>query len=169
MIKKVFISSYLQITDPDYGRRFSSEVELGYFLATILDVLIPYAFGAVSGNPLTYEIHTSPSGIKVLNFQCSLDYTTRFLNEEFDLASSENHEVVKFIATKDNPIFLINKAAVELFEHLHNDLEKLQNKVYKILHVYAYFYTYMVNIHIVEPLNLPFKLDFFSSLKVNKS
>ncbi|KAJ0846205.1 hypothetical protein HanRHA438_Chr15g0722221 [Helianthus annuus] len=111
-------------------RRFRSELELGYFLVTILDVLIPYAFGTVAENSLTYNIYTSPSGIQVLDFQCSLDhYTTRFLNKEFDLVSSKNHKVVDFILTKDNPVFLINKAAVELFEHFHNDFEKIQNEV----------------------------------------
>ncbi|KAI3776938.1 hypothetical protein L1987_46730 [Smallanthus sonchifolius] len=109
-----------------------SELEFGYFVGSIFEVLIPYAFGAVSeSNSSTYDLHTTPSGIQVLNFR-SLDYKTRFLNEGFDLVSSENHKVVDFISTKHNPKFLINKAAVELFEqllHLHNNLEELGNKV----------------------------------------
>ncbi|XP_076950539.1 senescence-associated carboxylesterase 101-like [Bidens hawaiensis] len=110
---------------------FCSEVELGnHFVATILDVLISCKLGAISDQTsLNYNIYTGPSGIQVLDFQCSRAYITKFLNGEFDLVSSENHKVVNFISTDDNPTFLINKAAVEFFEHLHKDLEELKNNV----------------------------------------
>ncbi|PWA77796.1 alpha/Beta hydrolase fold protein [Artemisia annua] len=78
-------------------RRFSSEVELGKFLGSIN--IIADAYGAISKTMSTYELHTSPSGIQILAFNCPTDYTTRFLNGEFCLVSSENHKVVDFIST----------------------------------------------------------------------
>ena len=112
--------------------RFSSEVELGKFLGSIN--IISDAYGAISKTTSTYELHTSPSGIQILAFNCPTDYTTRFLNGEFCLVSSENHKVIDFISTgrKDKFSFSINKAAVELFEHLPDDLKCLQKKVYTL-------------------------------------
>ncbi|KAI3727200.1 hypothetical protein L1987_67011 [Smallanthus sonchifolius] len=103
----------------EMGVRFCSEVELARFLSNI--DIIPYAFGAIpemSEEKLTYKLHTGLYGIKVLAFNCTTDYTTPFVNHEFHLVSSQDHKVVDFISTKLKPSFSINKAAVELFEHL---------------------------------------------------
>ncbi|KAF5793202.1 putative carboxylesterase [Helianthus annuus] len=108
---------------------FCSEVELGKFLSSI--DIIPYVFNVVrklAEKNSPYELHTSPYGIKVLAFNYSLDYTTRFANGEFDLVSSQSHEVVDFISTKVNPSFFINKAAVELFKHVKNNLKELKKE-----------------------------------------
>ncbi|KAI3726049.1 hypothetical protein L1987_65846 [Smallanthus sonchifolius] len=105
---------------------FSSEVELGKFLGSV-DV-IPEAYRAISETNLTYELHTTRSGIDVLAFTCSPDYTTRFLQGEFDLVPSENLHLLDFISTKINSSFSINKAAVELFQHLGDDLKELEYK-----------------------------------------
>ncbi|KAK9067265.1 hypothetical protein SSX86_014591 [Deinandra increscens subsp. villosa] len=105
---------------------FRSEVELAKFLGS-LDI-IPEAYGAISETNLAYELHTTSSGIDVLAFKCPPDYTPRFLDGEFDLVSSEKLQVVDFISTKVNPSFSINKAAVELFEGLGDDLKELENK-----------------------------------------
>ncbi|GJW86933.1 hypothetical protein Tco_0162273 [Tanacetum coccineum] len=103
---------------------FCSEVELGKFLCN-LDIILE-AFQAITDTSLTYDVHTSPSGVKILAFSCPVDYTTRFLKGEFQLVSSE---VVDFISTKANPEISINKVAVELFENLSDDLnELLKNK-----------------------------------------
>lgn len=103
---------------------FSSKVELSKFLGS-LDVL-PDAYHAILETSLAYQLHTSPSGIQILAFKVPLDHTTRFLNGEFDLVSSESHNVVDFISTKGNPLFCINKAAVDLFEHLIPKLLQLE-------------------------------------------
>ncbi|KAI7732801.1 hypothetical protein M8C21_029404 [Ambrosia artemisiifolia] len=103
---------------------FSSEVELGKFIGNI--DAIRDANQAISETNLAYELHTTRSGVNVLAFSsCSTDYTTRFLNGEFDLVPSENLE---FIPTKVNSSFFVNKAAVELFQELGNDLKELENK-----------------------------------------
>ncbi|KAI3786034.1 hypothetical protein L1987_45161 [Smallanthus sonchifolius] len=108
---------------------FCRGVELAKFLSSI--DIIPYAFGATCVLPedseknFTYELHTGPYGVKVLAFNCKSDYTTRFVDGEFDLVSSQDHKVVDFIPTKVNPSFSINKVAVELFEHLmENELKE---------------------------------------------
>ncbi|KAJ0754486.1 putative carboxylesterase [Helianthus annuus] len=107
---------------------FGCEVELGKFLGSI--DIIPYAFCAILETSSTYEIRKSPSGIQVLAFNCSSDYTTQFLDNEFGLVSSEEHKVLDFISAGEvNPSFSINKAAVELFENLTNDLEHLKYKL----------------------------------------
>ncbi|KAJ0754483.1 putative carboxylesterase [Helianthus annuus] len=106
---------------------FNSEIELGKFLGSI-DV-IPDAYQAISETTLAYELHTTRSGNTVLAFSsCSPDYTTRFLTGEFDLVSSENLQVVDFIPTKVNSSISINKAAVELFQQLGDDLKELEHK-----------------------------------------
>ncbi|XP_076954273.1 senescence-associated carboxylesterase 101-like [Bidens hawaiensis] len=104
---------------------FSSEVELGKFLGSI--DIIPHAYQTISETSLTYKLHTTSSGHNVLAFKCSPDYTKRFLNGEFGLVSSDKHQVVNFISTKVNSSFKINKAAVELFQNLGNDLKELEN------------------------------------------
>ncbi|XP_076897747.1 senescence-associated carboxylesterase 101-like, partial [Bidens hawaiensis] len=106
--------------------RFSSEVELGKFLGST--GIIPDAYRAISETNLAYEIHTTRSGTSVLAFKCFPDYTNRFLDGEFGLVSSENHQVVEFILTKVNSSFKINEAAVELFQNLGDDLKELENK-----------------------------------------
>ncbi|XP_076894722.1 senescence-associated carboxylesterase 101-like [Bidens hawaiensis] len=107
---------------------FSSEVELGKFLGSI--DIIPHAYQAISKTiletNLTYKLHTTSSGHNVLAFKCSTDYTNRFLNGEFGLVSSENHQVVNFISTKVNSSCKINKAAVDLFQNLGDDLKELE-------------------------------------------
>ncbi|KAD4584966.1 hypothetical protein E3N88_22567 [Mikania micrantha] len=108
---------------------FSSEVELGKFLASV-DV-IPEAYQAISeinSTVSTYKIHTTRFGINVLAFKCSPDFTTRFLEGELDLVSSEKPHVLDFIPTKVNPSFSINKAAVELFQDLGDNLKQLENE-----------------------------------------
>ncbi|MFS7970670.1 putative carboxylesterase [Helianthus anomalus] len=91
--------------------------------------VIPEAYQAISETTLAYELHTTPSGNTVLAFSsCSPDYTTRFLTGEFDLVPSENLQVVDFIPTKVNSSFSINKAAVELFQQLGDDLKELEHK-----------------------------------------
>lgn len=97
--------------------RFSSEVDLGKFLGSTYVILDAYRF------------HTTPSGIKVLAFSCFPDYTFRFYNREFDLVSSEDHEMFDFISTKVNPKFSINGAGVELFEQHFAKLLELLNQV----------------------------------------
>ncbi|KAL8231560.1 hypothetical protein R6Q57_001338 [Mikania cordata] len=106
---------------------FSSEVELGKFLGSV-DV-IPEAYRAISEMNSTYELHPTRFGINVLAFKCSPDYTTRFLEGELDLVSSEKSRVLDFIPTKSNPSFSVNKAAVELFQGLGDNLKELENKV----------------------------------------
>lgn len=109
--------------------RFNNEVELGKFFSSI--DIIPDAYRAILETTLTYDLQKTPSGINVLAFNClAPDYTTRFLNGEFGLVSSENLQVIDFIPTKLYPICSINKAAVELFEELSDDLKDLENKVY---------------------------------------
>ncbi|KAK9067271.1 hypothetical protein SSX86_014597 [Deinandra increscens subsp. villosa] len=105
---------------------FRSEVELGKFLGS-LD-LIPEAYQAILNTNLAYEVHTSRSGVNVLAFNCSPEYTNRFLEGEFDLVSSEEVDLLNFISTKVNPTFSINAAAVELFQHLGDDIKELENK-----------------------------------------
>lgn len=100
---------------------YCCELELGKFLGS-LDIILE-AFQAISDTTLSCELHTSLSGLKVLAFSCPTDYTTRFLKGEFELVSSE---VVDFISTKVNPKISINKAAVELFENLSEDLKELE-------------------------------------------
>ncbi|KAI7732804.1 hypothetical protein M8C21_029407 [Ambrosia artemisiifolia] len=96
--------------DPHKSLKFNSKVELETTLA--------------------YELHTTRSGDNhVLAFNsCSPDYTTRFLNGEFNLVSSEGLHDVDFIATKVNSSFSINEVAVELFQQLGDDLKELENK-----------------------------------------
>ncbi|XP_076931994.1 senescence-associated carboxylesterase 101-like [Bidens hawaiensis] len=106
--------------------RFSSEVELGKFLGSI-DV-IPDAYRAISEMNSVYELSTTRSGNNILAFKCSSDYTARFLSGGIDLVSSEGLPVVDFISTKLNPSFSVNEAAVELFQHLGEDLKELENK-----------------------------------------
>ncbi|KAL7604515.1 hypothetical protein Lser_V15G20622 [Lactuca serriola] len=106
-------------------KMFSSEVEGGKFLVSI-DV-IQDAFGATAKTSSTYQLHTNPSGIKVLAFNCLSDYKIRFRNGE-DLVSSDKHKVVDFISTKLHPKLSINKAAVELFELHFKELSELSNQ-----------------------------------------
>ncbi|KAD4584964.1 hypothetical protein E3N88_22565 [Mikania micrantha] len=108
---------------------FSSEVELGKFLRSV-DV-IPEAYQAISeinSTVSTYKIHTTRFGINVLAFKCSPDFTTRFLEGKLDLVSSEKPHVLDFIPTKVISSFSINKAAVELFQDLGENLKELENK-----------------------------------------
>ncbi|XP_076892438.1 senescence-associated carboxylesterase 101-like [Bidens hawaiensis] len=105
---------------------FNSEVELGMFLGSI-DV-IPDAYRAISKMNSVYELSTTRSGNNILAFKCSSDYTARFLSGEIDLISSEGLPVVDFISTKVNPSFSVNEAAVELFQHLGDDLRESENK-----------------------------------------
>ncbi|CAH1420713.1 unnamed protein product [Lactuca virosa] len=107
-------------------KMFSSEVEGGKFLGSI-DV-IQDAYRAISQTSSTYQLDTSPSGIKVLAFNCLSDYTIRFRNGE-GLVSSDKHKVVDFISTKVNPNLSINKAAVELFELHFKELSELSNQL----------------------------------------
>ncbi|CAH1420714.1 unnamed protein product [Lactuca virosa] len=81
-------------------KMFSSEVEGGKFLGSI-DV-IQDAYRAISQTSSTYQLDTSPSGIKVLAFNCLSDYTIRFRNGE---------------------------AAVELFELHFKELSELSNQL----------------------------------------
>ncbi|KAK9067264.1 hypothetical protein SSX86_014590 [Deinandra increscens subsp. villosa] len=76
-----------------------------------------------------YELHTmaTRSGIDVLAFNDSADYTAGFLGE-FHLVSYKELQVVDFIPTKVNPSFSTNKAVVQLFEDLDNYLKKLEHK-----------------------------------------
>ncbi|KAI3768677.1 hypothetical protein L2E82_19507 [Cichorium intybus] len=105
---------------------FSSEVELGKFIGSI--GVIPDAYRAISETSSTFELHTTPTGIKVLAFDSFGDYSDRFHNREFNLVSSEGHEAFDFILTKVNPKFSINKAALELFEHHFVSLLQLRNQ-----------------------------------------
>ncbi|KAL7604518.1 senescence-associated carboxylesterase 101 [Lactuca sativa] len=107
-------------------KMFNSEVEVGKFLGSIH--VIQDAYRAISQTSSTYQLHTSPSGIKVLAFNCLSDYTIPFRKGE-DLVSSDNHKVVEFISTKVNPKISINKAAVELFELHFNELSELSNQL----------------------------------------
>ncbi|KAI3784761.1 hypothetical protein L1987_43866 [Smallanthus sonchifolius] len=102
---------------------FRSEVELGKFLGS--NDVIRDAYRAISETTVPYKLHTRSSGINVLAFICSPDFTTRFLTGEFDLVPSEN---LKFISTKVNSSFSINQAAVELFQPTDDDLKELENK-----------------------------------------
>nr|GEV30322.1 senescence-associated carboxylesterase 101-like [Tanacetum cinerariifolium] len=108
---------------------FSSELEKGNFIGS-MDLLADVYDAVLKTSPLAYKLHTSPSGVQVLAFSCnSLDYTTRFLNGEFELVSSDNHKVVDFISTKVNSKFSINKAAIDLFEPLLVELKELENEI----------------------------------------
>nr|XP_043616582.1 senescence-associated carboxylesterase 101-like [Erigeron canadensis] len=111
---------------------FSSEVELGKFLGSI--EIISDAFRAIAETSLAYELHTTPSGIKVLAFKqhCSTEDTTQFLAKESDLVSLENHETVDFISTKVNSKVSINGTAIQLFERLSEDLKEVENQ-----HIYS--------------------------------
>ncbi|KAI3784760.1 hypothetical protein L1987_43865 [Smallanthus sonchifolius] len=111
-------------------KRFRGGVELSKFVGS-LDI-IPEAYRAISETNLSYELHTSPSGINVLAFNYCTDYTTRFLEGEFALVPSENLQILHFISTKVNPSFSVNEAAVELFQNLGDDLKELENK-----HIYT--------------------------------
>nr|GEY17768.1 senescence-associated carboxylesterase 101-like [Tanacetum cinerariifolium] len=106
---------------------FSSEVELGKFLGCV--DLIPNAYEAISKTTATYKLHESPPGIQILAFGCPDEKTKGLFEGEFDLVSSENHQVVDFISTEVNPKFFINKAAVEWFEHLPSDIKELEKKL----------------------------------------
>ncbi|MFS7917213.1 putative carboxylesterase [Helianthus anomalus] len=106
--------------------RFRSEVELGKFLCSI-DV-IQDAYQAISDLTSAYELSTGRSGNKILAFNCSPEYTSRFLRGEFNFISSEKLPLIDFISTKVHPSFLINEAAVELFQHIGADLKELENK-----------------------------------------
>ncbi|XP_076899902.1 senescence-associated carboxylesterase 101-like [Bidens hawaiensis] len=110
--------------DPKNTCRFSSK--LGSFLGSI-DV-IPDAYQAILDMNSVYELSTSRSGNNILAFKCSSEYTTRFLNGEIHLVSSEKLHVIDFISTKVKSSFSINEAAVELFQHLGDDLKELENK-----------------------------------------
>ncbi|KAI3784759.1 hypothetical protein L1987_43864 [Smallanthus sonchifolius] len=110
--------------------RFRGGVELSKFVGS-LDI-IPEAYRAISETNLSYELHTSPSGINVLAFNYCTDYTTRFLEGEFALVPSKNLQILHFISTKVNPSFSVNEAAVELFQNLGDDLKELENK-----HIYT--------------------------------
>ncbi|KAK1432814.1 hypothetical protein QVD17_09715 [Tagetes erecta] len=105
---------------------FRSEVEVGKFLGSA--DIIPDAYRAISETDLTYELHTTRFGIDVLAFNCSVDYTTPFLEGDLDLVSSKEPHVLDFISTKVNSSFSVNKAAVELFHNLGDDLKELENK-----------------------------------------
>lgn len=78
---------------------------------------------------MTYELHTSRYGIDVLAFNCSDDYTALYLEGELELVSSDKPHVLDFISTKVNSSFSVNKAALELFLNLGDDLKELENKV----------------------------------------
>ncbi|CAI9283275.1 unnamed protein product [Lactuca saligna] len=108
-------------------KMFNSEVEVGKFLGSI--TVVQDAYGAISQTSSTYQLHTSPSGIKVLAFNCFSDYTLRFRNGE-DLVSSDKHKVVDFVSTNVNPKLSINKVVVELFELPFKELSELSNQVY---------------------------------------
>ncbi|PWA57594.1 alpha/Beta hydrolase fold protein [Artemisia annua] len=109
---------------------FSGELEKGNFLGSMDFLADAYDAVLKTTSPLAYKLHTSPSGIQVLAFGCnSPDYTTRFLNGEFKLVSSENHKVVDFISTKVNSKFLINEAAIVLFEPLLVELKELEDEI----------------------------------------
>ncbi|GKB47211.1 senescence-associated carboxylesterase 101-like protein, partial [Tanacetum coccineum] len=96
--------------------------------------VIPDAYRAISKTTSAYQIYTNPSGIQFLAFNVLPDYTTQFLTGEFDLVSSDDYNVVDFISSKLNPSFLINKAAVILFELLVHELSQLENQlIYKPL------------------------------------
>ncbi|PWA93652.1 alpha/Beta hydrolase fold protein [Artemisia annua] len=105
---------------------FCSEVELGALLGS-LDI-ISDAYGAVLETCSTYQFHLRPSGLHVLAFQSSDDYTRRFLEGECGLVSSKDFSVVEFINSGVNASFSINKAVVEFFEHLTNLLTEFENK-----------------------------------------
>lgn len=107
--------------------RFNSDVELGKFVGST--DLIPDAYRAITETSSTCQLHTTRSGIKVLAFSSFPDYTFRFHNREFDLVSSEHHEMFDFISTKVNPKFSINGAGVELFEQHFAKLLELLNQV----------------------------------------
>lgn len=114
-----------------------------------MDLLADVYDAVLKTSPLAYKLHTSPSSIQVLAFGCnSPDYTTRFLNGEFKLVSSENHKVVDFISTKVNSKFLINEAAIILFEPLLVELKELENEVSSLLEImiinmlFTYSYAY---------------------------
>ncbi|KAM0033623.1 putative carboxylesterase [Helianthus debilis subsp. tardiflorus] len=122
---------------------FSSELELGKFLGST-DV-IPDAYHAILETTLPFKLHTNRrSGIDVLAVKsCSHDYTTQFLKGELNLVPSENLQV-DFIPTKvkssvanneadsipakDKSLFSINKAVVELFQQLSDDLQEEEKK-----------------------------------------
>ncbi|KAI3500834.1 hypothetical protein L1887_36660 [Cichorium endivia] len=108
-------------------KMFSSEVELGKFIGST-DV-ISDAYRAISKTSSIYQLHTNPSGIKVLAFDHFPDYTKQFLNRKFDLVSSKENKNFEFISTKVNPKFFINNAAVKLFEHLFIKLSELRNQL----------------------------------------
>ncbi|KAK1432816.1 hypothetical protein QVD17_09717 [Tagetes erecta] len=102
---------------------FRSEVELGKFLGSA--DIIPDAYRAIREMKAT----TTRSGIDILaiNFSDNLDYMTRFFDGDLDLVPSQNVESLDFIATKLNASFSINKAAVELFQHLSDALKQLED------------------------------------------
>ncbi|XP_023743631.1 senescence-associated carboxylesterase 101 [Lactuca sativa] len=106
---------------------FNSDVELGKFVGST--DLIPDAYRAITETSSTCQLHTTRSGIKVLAFSSFPDYTFRFHNREFDLVSSEHHEMFDFISTKVNPKFSINGAGVELFEQHFAKLLELLNQL----------------------------------------
>ncbi|KAK1432818.1 hypothetical protein QVD17_09719 [Tagetes erecta] len=105
---------------------FNSEVELGKFLGSA--DIISEAYRAISETISTYELHNTRSGINVLAFNCSPDYTARYLEGEFDLVSSETIQVLDFISTEANSSFSINKAAANLFQRLAHNLKDLEKK-----------------------------------------
>ncbi|PWA76636.1 alpha/Beta hydrolase fold protein [Artemisia annua] len=106
--------------------RFNSKVELSKFLGS-LDAL-PNAYHAILETSSAYQLHEAPE-IQILAFTITPDYTARFLKGEFDLVSSKNHKVVEFISTKVNPLFSINKAAFDLFEHLLLELSQIRHQL----------------------------------------
>ncbi|KAL7604516.1 hypothetical protein Lser_V15G20623 [Lactuca serriola] len=107
-------------------KMFNSEDEVGKFLGSI--AVVQDAYGPISQTSSNYQLHTSPSGIKVLAFNCFSDYTVRFRNGE-DLVSSDKHKVVDFISKKVNPRLSINKVVVELFELHFKELSELSNQL----------------------------------------
>ncbi|KAI3670047.1 hypothetical protein L6452_41634 [Arctium lappa] len=108
---------------------FCSEVEMGGFLGSLDLIQDVYQANLETSNSTCYKLHQNFSGFHVLAFNCSSDYTTRFLNGGFDLVSSKDHEVIDFVATKVNPLFSINEAAVRLFEGLFVELKELENQL----------------------------------------
>ncbi|PWA93648.1 alpha/Beta hydrolase fold protein [Artemisia annua] len=106
---------------------FSSEVELGKFFGRA--DLIPNAYEAISKTTATHELHESPSGIQILVFECPAEKTKGLFEGKFDLVSSEAYQDVSFISPEVNRQFCINKAAVEWFENLPNDIKELEKKL----------------------------------------
>ncbi|KAJ0799951.1 putative carboxylesterase [Helianthus annuus] len=124
--KRIYVMSHSIIFHKKNTQQIQKKDQQNHFLGSI-DV-IQDAYQAIADLTSAYEISTGRSGNKILAFNCSPEYTSRFLRGEFNFISSEKLPLIDFISTKVNSSFLINEAAVELFQHIGADLKELENK-----------------------------------------